>query len=186
MTAIDFPASPTDGQTFSPGNGVIYQWKAALGAWVIAFAPAGMVSFKTGAVVGTTPALAQWTTFAVNWSATPAYNNGGGGWNGTLYTVPVAGLYLVLANLCLGWPSIGNLYNSQGESNILKNGASIARNSIGHAINGGPYYADYPNAYVGPLAVNDTIGLSGFFGNTNVVFYSGVTDNNMSLVRLGS
>ena len=47
--AIDFPASPTNGQLFSPGTGVVYQWNAAGGLWL---------QYGTGtnnAIISTTP-----------------------------------------------------------------------------------------------------------------------------------
>ncbi len=34
MAAIDFPASPVDGQVFNAPNGVTYQWNATMTAWV--------------------------------------------------------------------------------------------------------------------------------------------------------
>ena len=32
--AIDFPASPLNGQLFSPGTGITYIWNAAGGLWL--------------------------------------------------------------------------------------------------------------------------------------------------------
>lgn len=34
MAAIDFPAAPTDGQTFTANNGVVYVWSASKGLWL--------------------------------------------------------------------------------------------------------------------------------------------------------
>jgi len=49
MAAIDFPASPTDGQLFSAPNGVIYQWSAVFTAWL------ALGGANSGAYVGSTP-----------------------------------------------------------------------------------------------------------------------------------
>jgi hypothetical protein len=38
MAAIDFPASPADGQVFSAPNGAVYRWNAAKTAWLMSVA----------------------------------------------------------------------------------------------------------------------------------------------------
>jgi hypothetical protein len=35
MAALDFPASPTDGQIFNGGNGMSYRWSSAKGLWIV-------------------------------------------------------------------------------------------------------------------------------------------------------
>lgn len=49
MPAIDFPASPTDGQLFSATNGVVYQWSATFTAWL------ALGGANSGAYVSSTP-----------------------------------------------------------------------------------------------------------------------------------
>ena len=41
--AFDFPASPTDGQTYKPAGGPEYMWSASAGAWqILTIASAGV------------------------------------------------------------------------------------------------------------------------------------------------
>lgn len=35
MAIFDFPATPTDGQTYDTGTGIIYTWNAAAGVWLV-------------------------------------------------------------------------------------------------------------------------------------------------------
>lgn len=59
MAAIDFPSSPTDGQFFVAGNGVVYQWSAAKGLWLSTGA--------TGLVAA--PTLDEWSVGSASGSA---------------------------------------------------------------------------------------------------------------------
>jgi hypothetical protein len=180
MAAIDFPASPTTGQTFSAPNGVIYQWDSV--KWVIAFAPAGMVALKTNAP--NAMAVSQWATLTVSWASVD-FNVGGGTWNGSQYTVPVAGLYKVDFSLGLNWPA-GAIYVTQGEAYILINGAIVHETSISHAAAQGPLYVTYPVSSIFNLAVGNTISFQMFSGNGNASFTSSKQWTYASIVRLGS
>lgn len=48
MAAIDFPAAPTNGQTFSAPNGVTYRWQATPGVWVAVGAVAAGADVMAG------------------------------------------------------------------------------------------------------------------------------------------
>ena len=55
MASIDFPATPTDGQTFSPANGVIYQWKATPGMWMIQTLVTGTIKITVASTAPSSP-----------------------------------------------------------------------------------------------------------------------------------
>lgn len=181
MAAIDFPASPTTGQTFTAPNGVIYQYDGV--KWVVAFSPTGMVSFKTNAINGQT--IAQWTEFTVSWASID-FNNGGGVWDGTTYTVKTAGLYMLDWSLGLNWPSNSTIYAAQQETRFYINGVLVTIASLTPAVWQGPLQEVTHARWIGQLAVNDTIQFRGIMGTFTA---SLITDKKWtwaSIVRLGS
>lgn len=112
MAAIDFPASPTVGQSFTAGNGVIYVWNGTL--WLASGASAG------GDFAAYSSSLAITTTQAT--LIPPVTTGNSGGWynvaNGRF--TPPAGRYAIMASVAASAtaPSDLNLY-------LRKNGVLV-------------------------------------------------------------
>jgi hypothetical protein len=160
MAAIDFPAAPTVGQQFVAANGVTYQWSGVM--W-FAVASSPVVSLKTN--VPNAVATPQFVNFQVSWASID-FNNGGGAWNGTQYTVAVAGLYMIDFSLGLTWPVISGGANTytQGEAHIFINGADIAIGSINMIEQQGPAQVSYQVHWRGMLSVGNTVDFQGWWG----------------------
>ena len=120
MAAIDFPASPTDGQLFLAPNGVYYQWRATPGMWAAVSAqggttPGGDVSAycANAAVTGSYTTIVFGTVITGN----------SGGWLNTTNGrfTPPAGRFRLHASV---WGFLGS---SQTQTQIIirKNGVAI-------------------------------------------------------------
>jgi hypothetical protein len=183
MAALDFPAAPTLNQTYVAPNGVTYQWNGTI--WVTAYAPTGMVAFRTG-----TPnalSLPQWTLRQPTFSATPLFNNGGGLWDGTTYTVKTAGLYMLVFQSGVAYPAAGSLTIGQGESFIYVNGAVAAKHGYNDPFWAGPFTQSRTLVHNAYLAVNDLITLRILTGNIDGVNLSADSAYTwLSAIRLGS
>lgn len=179
MAAIDFPASPTLNQTFTAPNGVIYQWDSV--KWVVAFAPSGMVAFKSGAANAF--GMAQWTGYTPTFGAA-AYNNGGGLFDGTSYTVKTAGLYQVFFKSSLTIPAAGSFTILQCEANTYVNNTMVDWNQFNEPYWAGPMSIPRYITYMSYFAVNDFINFRVQVGNANGVNYHG--GSLFSVTRLGS
>jgi hypothetical protein len=146
---------------------------------------AGGVAFRTGTPNALT--MPQWTLRQPTFSATPLFNNGGGLWDGTTYTVKTAGLYLVVFQSGVVYPSTGALTIGQGESFIYVNGAAVAKHGYNDPFWAGPFTQTKTLVHTAYLAVNDLITLRILTGNWDGVNLS--TDNAytwLSVIRLGA
>jgi len=181
MAVIDFPASPTVGQVFNAANGVSYQWNGVF--WIALSGSSGMVALKTNAV--TAQAITQFAQFTVAWSSVE-FNNGGGTWSGSQFTVPVAGIYMVDFSVGFVWPNIGSPYAAQAEAHIYVNGADIVQTAANYNVTAGPISLNFPVRWLGQLAVGDTILFKGMMGGVAATFNNNKAYTSASIVRLGS
>jgi hypothetical protein len=96
MAAIDFPASPGDGQLFSAGNGMTYQYKASQTLWVPlsaigqTLAVPAFQAFINNAVVWATGSITKVTSFL-----TPTVNVGNYWDSVNSRWIPPAGTYVI-------------------------------------------------------------------------------------------
>jgi len=119
MAAIDFPASPTDGQVFNAPNGVTYIYSSAYTAWQVQALSAGFV----GDFVATGGGYAQSLSQVVVPFGTVVQGNASGYWNvSTGRYTPSKGRYFFGAVVGTQAPVGGN---GTWTLNIRKNGAGI-------------------------------------------------------------
>jgi hypothetical protein len=130
MAALDFPASPINGQVFNAPNGVTYVYDSTRGMWLTSatVAPLAADFIATHNVNFALPSSA-WTVLLLN---TVLTGNAGGWYNtGTGRFTPPAGRYKLIAMLS-GTQSGGTYLGL----NIYKNGAAIP-NLTGASANAG-------------------------------------------------
>lgn len=97
MAAIDFPASPTNGQYFIAPNNVVYQWQAVPGMWVAVGGTAGQADFCVQNSGNITPSTAG-AVIGGGFFTVPISGNGGGFFNAaTGRFTPPAGRYVIYA-----------------------------------------------------------------------------------------
>jgi len=116
MAAIDFPASPTTGQTFAASNGITYMWTGTI--WV-ATAPSGTSPGGDFCAVGVANAPAAETVQML-----PVITGNSGGWynaaNGRF--TPPAGRYCLFAAAGFSNSTTGGV----GVARLRKNGVIVA------------------------------------------------------------
>jgi len=122
MAALDFPASPTNGQLWLGTNGVTYQWSSATTSWVaVGSAPVG-----SGDFLAVNPNISLWpnaATSIVQWQTVVTGNAGGwlGGVGRSRYTPP-AGRYFISCGLS-GYTTTA--VNMRVIVNLKKNGTNV-------------------------------------------------------------
>lgn len=132
--ALDFPASPTDGQLYTGANGVIYQWSAAKGLWLAVPAmitpPGDFYAYTTsGAGITTTPSVVVFST-VYSGNVGSYYNPANGRFT------PPAGRYRMTAGV--NWYSSSTTIGAHIA--FRKNGVQV-NNAINNASQGTNYYA---------------------------------------------
>jgi hypothetical protein len=145
---IDFPASPTDGQIFSPPNGVIYRYSTTHSSWLVQTAPP--VLGGTGEVTAVSTVLQTLTAgggAVLVPFATVVSGNAGLWWNtATNRYIPPAGKYFLTTTLGL---SAGGSGNASVQVSFRKNGVALTPSgvtSMSPGFNGSVSMSEYVDA----------------------------------------